>query len=348
MPGIIDLKRQNAQGEYPSLVDLQNLRRQDYGFIDIAVRNTPRLMTPRNVQIVEGSWGAPLVQIPVFSKNVGTATVGTMTCQFLDDDAVAQYVTVLFVKAFVGFRIIPRLTAQSDVVSEAQDFMRQFSDKEEALANFLEAQIQLSLDAAKSTTYNSNFVGAGAKFPLAGDALQVDQADQQFFWNFMKSIMKADNFKANNLEMISSSEIDAYWNQYVNQGAGNAENSAFQFNGFTHTVSNSTPVSAGALGTGYIFPEGSMAIIGRTSPDAKAKRKASGPGITWSDEKSDLLGIPFELMTEETCEDVSAITGNPDDTNTFVKKYQMGINCAVILRFDESTNNGIKKFDFLP
>lgn len=348
MPGIVDLKRQNARGEYPSNVDLQNLRRQEFGFIDVALRNTNRLMTPRNIEIIENSWGAPDVQIPVFSKNIGNATIGTMTCQFPTNDAVAQFVSVLFVKAFVGFRIIPRLTDQSDVVSEAQDFMRQFSDAEEDLALFLETQIQQSIDTAKATTYNSNFVGASAKFPLAGDALQVDQADQQFFWNFMGSIMQSDNFRPNRLEMISSAEVKAYWNQYANQGQNNSQNSSFQFNGFTSTVSNSTPVSAGALGTGYIFPEGSMAIIGRVSPDARKGEMAQGSKIKWSEERSELLGIPIELMIEDDCEDVSAITGNPDDTNAKVKKYQMGINCAVILRFDESTNNGIKKFDFLP
>ena len=348
MPGLVDLKRQNARGTYPSNLDWQNLRRQNYGFIDTALRNTPVLMTQRNIEVIENSWGAPNVEIPVFSKNVGTATVGTMTCSFIDDDAVAQFAQILFVKAKVGFRVIPRLSAQSDVVSEDVDFMRQFSDKEEALANFLEEKIQLSLDAVKATTYNSAFVGAGAKFPLAGDALQVDQADQQFFWNYMTSIMKADNFNGSNLDMICSPEIDAFFNQYINQGQGNNQNSNFQFGPYTNTVSNSTPVSAGALGTGYIFPRGSMAIVGRTSPDAKAQARAEGPGIMWTEERSDLLGIPIELMTQELCEDVSTITDNADDTNAFVKKYQMAINCAVIMRFDESTNNGVKKFDFLP
>lgn len=346
MPGLVDLKRQNARGTYPSNLDWQNLRRQNYGFIDTALRNTPVLMTPNNIQVVENSWGAPNVQIPVFSKDVGTATVGTMSCSFIDDDAVAQFAQVLFVKATVGFRIVPRLSAQSSVVDEDTDFMRQFSDKEEALANFLEEQIQLAIDAQKATAYNSSFVGASAKFPIVNDALQVSPSDQQFFWNFMSSIMKADNFKASNLDMVCSPEIDAYFNQYINQGAGNNQNSNFQFGPYTNTVSNSTPVSAGALGTGYIFPRGSIAIVGRISPDAKKKDEAAG--IRWLPEKSELLGLPIELMTQELCGDASVLTGNTDDTGSKVKKYQMGLNCAVIMRFDESTNNGIKKFDFLP
>ena len=164
----------------------------------------------------------------------------------------------------------------------------------------------------------------------------------------MSSIMKADNFRASNLDMVCSPEIDAYFNQYINQGAGNNQNSNFQFGPYTNTVSNSTPVSSGALGTGYIFPRGSIAIIGRTSPDAKNNVRAAGSGIMWSEERSELLGIPIELMTKEGCGSVTTLTDNADDTGAYVKNYQMALNCAIIMRFDESANNGIKKFDFLP
>ena len=68
----------------------------------------------------------------------------------------------------------------------------------------------------------------------------------------------------------------------------------------------------------------------------------------WSEERSELLGIPIELMTQEGCGSVTTLTDNADDTGAYVKHYQMALNCAIIMRFDESANNGIKKFDFLP
>lgn len=345
---IVNLKKQNARGVYPSELDRQELRQQEYGFIDLALRSTPSLLNSVNQSVIANSWGAPATQVPVFQKNVVAATVGTMTCSFPTNDATAALVNVTFVKANTGFRIIPRLTDQSDIVTEAQDFMRQYSDAEESLANFLEAQILAAVDAAKATTYNSAFVGAAAKYPLLADALQVAAADVPNFFNDAKSIMQADDFSRNGLEVIGDAQLASFVNQYVNQGSGNATNTAYQFNGYTYTYSNSTTTSAAAVSTGYIMPTGSIAMIGKVSPDAAANRVSMSEGIRWSVEQSDLLGVPMELMVKDECADMSAVTGNAEDTNALVKSYQMGVNCAILTPYNTGTNGGIKKFDFLP
>ena len=223
---IVNLKKQNARGVYPSLLDRQELRQQEYGFIDMALRGTNGILSGVNQGVISQSWGAPATQIPVFSKNITAATVGTMTCTFPTKDATAALVNVTFVSAHTGFRIIPRLTDQSDIVTEAQDFMQQYSDAEEGLANFLEAQLLAAVDAAKATTYNSAFVGAAAKYPLLADALQVAAADVPFFLNDAKSIMQADDFSRNNLEVIGDAQLASFVSQYVNQGSGNSEKSA--------------------------------------------------------------------------------------------------------------------------
>jgi len=345
---IVNLKKQNARGVYPSELDRQELRQQEYGFIDLALRSTPSLLNSVNQSVIANSWGAPATQVPVFQKNVAAATTSSMTCTFPTADAVAALVNVTFVTAHVGFRIIPRLTDQSDIVTEAQDFMRQYSDAEESLANFLEAQILAAVDTNIATTYNSAFVGAAARYPLLADALQVAAGDQPQFFNDMKSIMQADDFQRNGLEVIGDAQLASFVNLYAAQGSANNTNQAYQFNGYTFTYSNSTTTSAGAVSTGYAMPQGSLAMIGRVSPDAAANRVSMSEGIRWSVEQSDLLGLPMELMVRDDCADVSAITGNADDTNALVKSYQMGINVAILTPFDVGTNGGIKKFDFLP
>ena len=345
---IVNLKKQNARGVYPSLLDRQELRQQEYGFIDMALRGTNGILSGVNQGVISQSWGAPATQIPVFSKNITAATVGTMTCTFPSKDATAALVNVTFVSAHTGFRIIPRLTDQSDIVTEAQDFMQQYSDAEEGLANFLEAQLLAAVDAAKATTYNSAFVGAAAKYPLLADALQVAAADVPFFLNDAKSIMQADDFSRNNLEVIGDAQLASFVSQYVNQGSGNGTNTAFQFNGYTFTYSNTVATSAAAVSTGYIMPAGSLGMVAKVSPDAAANRQSLSDGIRWSVEQSDLMGIPMSLMVKDECDDVSAITGNADDTNALVKKYQMGINVAIVTPYNTGTNGGIKKFDYLP
>ncbi len=344
---IVDLKRQNARGVYPSDLDRQELRQQEYGFIDIASRGTNGILTGVNQGVIMSSWGAPATQIPVFSKNVTAATVGTMTCAFVDKDADADLVLVTYVSAHTGFRIIPRLTDQSDIVTEAQDFMRQWSDAEEGLADFLETAILAAIEAAKATAYNSAFVPA--KYPIVNDALQVAAIDVPFFLNDAKSIMQADDFGRNGLEVIGDAQLASFVNQYVNQGAGNGTNTAFQFNGYTFTYSNTTTTSAGAVSTGFIMPGGSVGIVSKVSPDAAANRQSMADGIRWSTESSALLGgINLELMVTDGCADVAVITGNTDDTSALVKQYQVGMNVAILTPYNLGTNGGIKKFDYLP
>ena len=349
---IANLKRQNARGVYPSLLDRQELRRQQYGFIDVALRNTDGILSSLNQQTIMNSWGAPATEIPVFDKTVSAATVGTMTCSFPTKDSDAQLVTVTYYKANTGFRIIPRLTDQSDIVTEAQDFMHLFSEAEESLANALEAYIRLQIDNAKSQAYGSAFVGAGLRYPLAGDALQVATTEQDYFFNDMKSVMFADDFPTNGLDVIGDAQLPSFVNRYVNQGSGNSENQAFQFNGYSFTYSNSTTTTAGSVSTGYVMPSGSVGMVAKVSPDAMNNRVSQSEGIRWSVEQSDLMGIPMELMVKDDCADVSAITGNAEDTNALIKQYQMGINVAVVTPFVSgalaTTPVGIKKFDFLP
>lgn len=345
---IVDLKKQNARGIYPSELDRQELRQQEYGFIDLALKSTPLLLNSVNQSVIANSWGAPATQIPVFQKNVVSATTGTMTCSFIDEDANAALVDVTFVKAHTGFRVIPRLTDQSDIVTEAQDFMRQYSDAEESLANFLEAAIVSAVDTAKATTYNSAFVGPTAKYVNTAGVLQVAAADIPNFFNDLKSIMQADDFQRNGLEVIGDAQLASFVNQYINQGNSNSANTQYQFNGYDFQYSNTTTTAATAVSTGYVMPEGSIAMIGKVSPDAAANRVSMSEGIRWSVEQSDLLGIPMELMVKDECADVSLITGNTEDTNSLVKSYMMGINVAILTPYNTGTNGGIKKFDFLP
>jgi len=346
---IANLKRQNARGQYPSDFDRQELRKQSYGFIDLASRSTSSLLTMSNIQTIQNSWGAPATQIPVFQKDVTAAVETTMTCSFISDDSVAALYNVTYLHAHTGFRIVPRLTDQSDIVSEAVDFMRQYSDKEEGLANFLEAAIYSAVDTAKATTSDSAFIGVGAKFgALVGDTIQVAATQTDQFFNDAKSIFQADNFSRNGIEVIGDAQLPSFVDLYINQGSGNATNLATQFNGFEFSYSNSTTTTAAATSTGFMMPTGSIGIISQVSPDA-ANNRVSDSGMRWSSERSELLGgLEIEVMVKDECADMSALTGNASDTNTLVKSIMLGLNVAILTPYNTGTNNGIKKFDFLP
>jgi len=350
---IANLKRQNAQGSYPSQIDLQHLRHQEFGFISLAAKGTPIILSGANVDVLKTSWGAPAVQLPVFQRNTTAATASALTCTFPDADADAQLFDVSFVTAHTGFRVIPRLTDQSDIVTEAQDFMRQYTDAEIALATYLETQMAATAVTAMSTTFNSAFVGAAARYNTANNYLQVLTANQAGFFNDMKAIMQADNFPRTGLAVIGDAQLPSYFETYINQGAGNSENQSYQFAGYEFSSSNSISTTAGAMSTGYAMPMGSLGMVSRVSPDALANAVSEGSGIRWSVEDSQLMpGVQMELMVKDSCADVSAITGNAIDKAALVKHYQLGISVAILTPYTGTgggaqTNTGIKGFDFL-
>ena len=350
MGTLLDFRMLEARGVLRNSIDAQNLRRSELGLIDLANRNTSRLMGSINQNMITNNWGAPAKRIPVRNKGGGTATTGTMTCTFPVADSDNDFVNVTFFSAHAGFRIIPRLIEQTNgMVTIPEEFAHLFEQTERDIADLVEAQVYTILNAAKATTSSSTFVGTGAKYPLAGDALQVATADQNLFYNFLKSIYKADDFGSTGLQVIGDAQMSAFVNQYVNQGAGNSENTAFQFNNIDFSYSNDivTTSATNAISTAFAMAPGSLGMLSQVSPDAEAGRMSKTKGIEWGKVRSQLMGVDMELMFSDDCNDLTSITNNVLDTNGYAEYWQMGVNVAIITPYDESTNGSIKKIDFL-
>jgi len=350
MGTLLDLRRLEARGVLRNSVDTQNLRRSELGLTDLANRNTSRLMGSINQNMITNNWGAPAKRIPVRNKGGGTATTGTMTCTFPVADSDNDFVNVTFFSAHAGFRIIPRLIEQTNgMVSVAEEWAFLFEQTERDIADLVEAQIYTVLNAAKATTSNSTFVGAGLKYPLVGDALQVAAADQSQFYNFLKSIYKADDFGSTGLQVIGDAQMSAFVEQYINQGAQNSVNSEYSFRGIDFSYSNDivTTSATSAISTAFAMAPGSLGMLAQVSPDAKAGRTSKSKGIEWGTVRSNLMGVDMELMMSDDCNDLTSITANALDTNGYAEYWQMGVNVAIVTPYDASTNSSIKKIDFL-
>ena len=343
-------RRQNARGVYPSLIDTQNLRREEYGLIDLANRNKNLLLNKVNQDVIKQSWGAAAIEIPVRNSYTAAPTVGTMTCTIPSANSDVEFMNVTFFSIYQGFKFTPRFVQQTDVTSPDEEWAFMAKQVEENLAGALETQIYTVLNAAKATTSNSAFIGVGAKYgALVGDTIQVASAEQEFFFNGLKSIYQADDFSRTGIQVVGDAQLTYFVNQYINQGGSNNTNSQFQFNGLNFSYSNEvvTTGATSAVSTGFAMPAGSLGMFEMVSPDAMAGRTAMNGGKRWMTMNSDLMGLNMEVMMDDSCSDASATTGNALDTNTYAENWQMGINVAILTAFDNSTNSGIKKFDFL-
>ena len=340
---IIDLRLLEARAQYPTGFDVQHLREQIYGYINLA--NQSELLNMATKGLIENSWGRTAVRIPVMSQNKPTVTNGSMDCTFVDQDAVATYFDVTFVQGWVPVDMIPT-EIEGNELTYQQVFARKLRDAELAIADEIDAAIYTALDSAKATTYNSTLVPTD--YPLAGDALQVSAALRPRFFNDAKAIMLADDFQAAPLDVIGNPALAADVAFFGNQGGANDTNTQFQFNGYNFNFSRSTTVTAAARSTGFVMPPNTIGLYGRVSGDAR-RNEESTTGVQWGTMMSDLLGFNLEVMYKSDCANVSARTGNPDDTGNLKEQWKLYYNVAILTPYvgAAETNNGIKKFDML-
>ena len=341
---ILDLRLLESRIEYPNGLDAQNLREQQYGWINAAKRSN--LLSMAAMSDIKNSWGRSAVRIAVMSHNKPTVTSGSMDCAFGDSTAVGTYVDVTFIQGWVPVSMVPRQAEASELTPE-QIFSRQWRDAELAIADEIEAAIAGVVDTAIATTYNSGLVGATSDYPLAANALQVSAALKPRFFNDVKSIVFADDFDFSMLEVIGDANLPADVAFYGAQGGANNTNTQFQFNGFNFGYSRSTVTTAAARSTGYVMQPNSIAYTSRVSGDARANRKSTD-GTSWMTYNSELLGLELEVMYKSGCADVAAITPNPDDTGGLKEQWKLYYNIAILKPYETGTNGGIKKFDILP
>ena len=343
---IIDLLLQESVGAYPSDMDWQALRQQQYAWIDVAKEsNLPNMV---NKDKLKNSWGLPGTKIPVMGKNKPTIQDGGMGCDFGDLEARAQYVSVTFVEKFFNLDMIPAETDQSQL-TYAQVFAQKMRDLEEAAADYLETAVHNIVDTNKATAYNSGFVGATKRYPLASDALQVGNAFSNRFFNDLQAIMFADDFAGKDITVIGDAQLPAEVSYYEQQGRGNTANLSYQFSPYDFRASRSTVTSGGAnvLATGFAVPANTIGYVSRIDGDS-LRREASTTGIQWDTFKSDFLGIDMMIKYKSDCADVTARTLNPLDLGRFKEQWKIGFSVAIFTVWDDSQlNTGIKKFDIL-
>lgn len=340
----VALNLNDSIGFYPSGIDQQALRNQTYGAIALA--NESNVLTPDNIAQIEASWGLGGVEVPSLVRQRYGVTSGSMTCSFTESVLGGERVTIVFVQGNTGFKMTPQAHYKNQI-SYQQEFAQNWMNVQHSLAENIELQVIAAIDASKATTSQSSLVGAGLKYPLVGDALQVSLADQEFFFNDAKSIFFADDFGMQTLQVLGDANLMPHVMQYVNQGGQNATNTQFQFNGFQFRYSNSvtTTTATSARSTFYMMPQNSISMIGRTAQLYQA-------GYTSGSEEystifSPILGTDLMVRFDSECADVSPTTGFGLDTASVIEKTQFQYDLAFIVPNDASTNSGTKKVDFL-
>ena len=340
----------SARAAYPSKMDRDELRMINFGLINAATRQNASgnsILTAEGKQLLQQNWRVANLQIPVMSRASYTVSDGR-SCNFSDLEANSAMLSPTYITKTTGFSMMPAKNFQNEVAYE-QEFRRLYEDAERALALEVEQAIYAKLDADKNAVYSSSLVGTGNEYPLAGDALQVSTALRDHFFNEYKAVAQADEFNGP-YDVIGTSVLMADVNKFINQGAGNDENQAYQFNGYNFGFSNYVTTTSGARSTGFIMPEGTIVLESRLSPE-ESQASESMTGIKWDNTTSQLMGgLQVGIKYTSDCADISATTGNANDTSGLKEQWTMTVDFCLLTPYnsDDTTLAGsIHKFDIL-
>jgi len=230
------------------------------------------------------------------------------------------------------------------------DFAEKIKRTVEAFKSEMETDIDSFLDTNKNQVYASSLVsGTNPKYALAG-GLQVAAADRELFLNDIDPINFEDDFYDEDVYIVSSPTFMSDVRHYINQGSGNDENLAYQFNGKNFTFSNR--VTNVQHATGYFMPNGSIGLLTRIDVDARMKAKSTR-GTEWFEDTLPDLPFSVGIKYDSECSDQSALEANGLEhlTATLIEHWQISYDFAIVVPFadDLATESvAIRKFELLP
>lgn len=235
----------------------QENRSSNTPIVDLFIRDTPNLINPAILERVQGSANR-VRQIPVLNDPRGTAvTVGSSVSCTIPD--------VLNTSAFYNVTYTPYTFAVTQTPAE---FANNYIDANSDFANKMRAGIDLvkraienqciaALNNNRNTVWNANTLGP---YTQAADALRVPLAGHEFAFNNFTPIIAANDFNPNGINVAANYGTWPTIMRYMNQGQGNATNTAFQFANFNFQFTPRIATGSNSIGTGYFMPQGTVGI----------------------------------------------------------------------------------------
>lgn len=347
---LINTYRLEIRANVPQPNDRDVWRFTKYGLLTSAQEQTQSpnsIISADLMQKAKDSEGTDL-KIPVFNIGPDVTISNARSCTIGNLENETDYVTVNWVtlRADISMKAAEH---HKNEVSYLQDLDKKLKKVDHAFAKAVEDMIYTKLDTDKSQVYNSVLVGAGADYPLVGNALQVAPAQQETFFNDLEVIMEEDDFTSAPFIVLGSTSLKSAIKHYGHQGQQNDENLMYQFDNFRYRFSNHVVQGAGVRSTGFCMTDGSLGIMTRNGADFELGHKAT-EGTEWGTTFFDVFGYEVGVMYRSKCADLSGQAGLEHLTASMIENWQFSIDVAILTPYNEdaSTEAGvIKKFEFL-
>jgi hypothetical protein len=198
--------------------------------------------------------------------------------------------------------------------------------------------MERSMDSAVLTSLNTNknqvqpdLLG---KYAFNSNVLDVPQSYEDTFYSDLEILLQSKDLNGENFP------VNVLGNPYVaskirflgQQGGGNQENLAYQFDGKDYYFSNQLTNGTGANGTLYFMPKGSLGLVTRQEPDALFNSKA-GDGHEWEViPNMPIINMPADSYYYSTAVDASAKQANL--TRALKEYFSFSVEMAIITPYN--------------
>lgn len=324
---------QDIRANYPSNLDRDELRLTTFGLLTavMAMTTSPTSIISTDLrQKAEASQGRNL-DVPVMRK--GAVTIKNVrSCTFGAGESESDFIRIIWKTIAFDITMVPANYANNEI-GYNEDLSKKLIEGAEAMQIEIETDIDLSLDANKSQVYGSSIVGD--TYALVGNAIQVTNADLDFFFNDFEAINFADDFNNSIIKVVANHRWMSVVRKIDNQTETNDENTAFTLVGKEFTFSNRIVNGVGVKATGYFMPDGSIGFLTRQSIDARMNHTTTD-GFQWAVDRIPGLPFPVDIKYKSTCDDKSAMqaTGTGHLASTKVEHWQIAVDYAIVTPFN--------------
>lgn len=289
---------------YGGSLDRHEQRPSEYGALNLFKTQTnsaQSILDERVKANIDRSFGSA-VKVPVINyKDV--AIGAARTCAMQTEGLVSQLVTLTAVTYAWGFVAYPEQHYENYV-----DYATTINKLIDAGLQKLAATVDAGCVNLLETNKNQFFPQAILDYYAeVGDALQVPQADKDFFYNNLGSIMSTMDYMGtpdvttNHIGMAMVRKIAA-------QGEGNSVNQGFQLLGYTWYPTNRiTNGGAPIESTLYAVAPGSVALASRLDPDTKNRARVHESKYWDTFPNAPYVGMDLGVFYQADCADASAL-----------------------------------------
>lgn len=289
---------------YGGSLDRHEQRPSEYGAMNLfnTQTNSPLSILDERVKAnIDRSFG-PSVKVPVINyKDV--AIGAARTCAMQTDGLTSALVTLTAVTYSWGFVAYP------------EQHYENYVDYATAINKLIDAGLQKLASTIDAACVNLLETNKNQHFPQAmldyyaqvANAFQVPQADKDFFYNNLGSIMSTADYTGD--PDISTNHIGmAMVRKTAAQGEGNAVNQGFQLLGYTwyptNRVTNGGPTIESTV---YAVAPGSVALASRVDPDAKNRARVHESKYWDVFPNAPYVGRELGVFYQADCADASAL-----------------------------------------